>query len=155
MEIDLLRLINSSCKYIDVDFDYSFSKEELEGSPITKLDNIIAKGIISKDALNNLILDINVKGIAVVLSSVSLIPTDIDINININDNIEELMENVDFNQKSLDILPIIWENILVEIPIRVDNPSDKLLKQGEGWKVITEEEENKVNPELAKLKDLL
>ena len=71
--------------------------------------------------------------------------------------IDEQAENVKKDENILDILPIIWENILMEIPMRVVSPGaeDKLNNlQGDGWKVITDEEKE-INPELAKLKDLL
>ena len=59
------------------------------------------------------------------------------------------------NQNTIDILPIIWENILMEIPIRVVGDKNQSLQmEGDGWKLITEEEK-KLNPELQKLKDLL
>ena len=61
---------------------------------------------------------------------------------------EELMENIEENstnfQNSIDILPIIWENILMEIPMRVisDEADISNIKvEGEGWKFVTEEEE--------------
>ena len=91
--------------------------------------------------------------------SVSLKPTNYDFSTQINGNIAEIMEefneNFENNQKTLDILPIIWENILMEIPIRIvsDDISD-VKTEGEGWELITDEKEM-VNPNLAKLKDLL
>jgi uncharacterized protein len=82
---------------------------------------------------------------------------DIQIDENINDFIEETGENSIFCENTLDILPIIWENILVEIPMKVvSNDTADITLSGEGWKVITEYvTEQEVNPELAKLKDLL
>ena len=46
----------------------------------------------------------------------------------------------------------------MEIPMRVVSPGaeDKLTNlQGDGWKVITEDDQEEINPELAKLRDLL
>ena len=52
--------------------------------------------------------------------------------------IEENIENTKKIQKTIDILPIIWENILMEIPIRIINPEAKDLKvKGDGWELIT------------------
>ena len=57
------------------------------------------------------------------------------------------MENMEENQRNfqntIDILPIIWENILMEIPMRVvsEDVKDKDINMsGDGWKFITEEE---------------
>ena len=70
-----------------------------------------------------------------------------------------MLKEMDENSKkiinSIDILPIIWENILMEIPSKVTSPdADTAKLSGKGWKVVTDEEKS-VNPELAKLKDLL
>jgi len=36
-------------------------------------------------------------------------------------------------------LPIIWENILLEIPIRATNADDEFERvAGEGWEILTE-----------------
>ena len=69
------------------------------------------------------------------------------------------MEEIDENHKkienSIDILPIIWENILMEIPMKVTSPDAYSVKaEGEGWKFVTDEMDTK-NPALEKLKDLL
>ena len=91
--------------------------------------------------------------------SISLKPVNYDFNVKIEGNLTEMLaeftENLKNNQKTIDIFPIIWENILMEIPIRIvsDDISDVKTK-GEGWELITDEE-SPVNPNLAKLKDLL
>ena len=59
------------------------------------------------------------------------------------------------SKNSLDILPIIWENILMEIPMRVvSEDAEDVALSGDGWKFITGEEKTE-NSELSKLKDLL
>ena len=69
---------------------------------------------------------------------------------------EEIQEIAKKNNNSLDIFPIIWENILMEIPIKVTGPEATDLKlSGDGWKLVTEESEEKENSAFAKLKDLL
>ena len=69
------------------------------------------------------------------------------------------MENIEENstnfQNSIDILPIIWENILMEIPMRVvSEDAEDITLSGDGWKFITGEEKTE-NSELSKLKELL
>ena len=60
-------------------------------------------------------------------------------------------------ENSIDILPIIWENILIEIPMRVvSEGAEDLSLHGDGWELITEEKpKQEHNPELEKLKELL
>ena len=126
---------------------------------VISLDNISVKGYITSNSIDDYDLDVNVDGIMVLPSSLTLEPTDYKFSIKIEGNIDELLKEINEtlkkNQNTIDILPIIWENILMEIPIRVVGDKNQNLRmEGDGWKLITEEEK-KLNPELQKLKDLL
>lgn len=159
MEFDLTKLNSNIEDYIDVDLDYSFSKEELDGTDLISLDNVKIKGSISKDSIDDFVIDVNVKGTMVLPCSVTLKPVSVPFDINISGNLEEMFKEIDENAKkivnSIDIFPIIWENILMEIPTKVTSSDVSGTKlSGDGWKFVTEEE-GSTNPELAKLKDLL
>jgi uncharacterized protein len=54
-------------------------------------------------------------------------------------------------------MPIIWQNIVVEIPMKVVSPNlDNTKLKGDGWELLTEEEKmSEIDPRLEKLKDLL
>ena len=159
MEFDLTKLNSNIIDHIDIDINHSFSKEELEGTDLISLDDVNISGVISKDSIDEFVIDANIKGIMILPCSVTLKPVSYPFNININGNLEEMMKEIDENAKkiinSIDIFPIIWENILMEIPSKVTSPEASFAKlEGDGWKLITEEE-GSANPELAKLKDLL
>ena len=91
--------------------------------------------------------------------SVSLKDVKYPVDINIEEIIGENDENLeDFDKiinNSIDLVPIIWQNILLEVPIRVVSPDVKEENiYGDGWKFITKEEEEKeIDPRLSKLKD--
>ena len=76
--------------------------------------------------------------------AVTLKPVNHDFNIKISDNLNELLSEIDKNIKKvenlLDIFPIVWENILMEVPMRVvsSDVSDVPL-EGNGWKFIKED----------------
>lgn len=159
MEFDLLRLKNNLDKNIIIDLTYSFPREMLDMTDLIELNNVHIVGDIHKDCLDNIVLSVNVSGTMVLPCAVTLKPVNYPFSINIEGNIEELIEEIDENSKkvenTIDILPIIWENILMEIPMRVVSPDASLEKvEGNGWKLVTEDSEFE-NPELAKLKDLL
>ncbi len=159
MNIDITKLRSGIEDYITINETYTFSKEELKNSGILELNNIKINGEITKNSLDDYNINIIVEGIMVLPCSVTLKPVNYDFNINIEGNLIEMLsefnENYENNQKTIDIFPIIWENILMEIPIRIvsDDISD-VKTRGEGWELITEDK-NPVNPNLAKLKDLL
>ena len=159
MEYNLLRLKNDLERFIPIEEEYSFSKEQLKGTDVISLDNMKVVGEITKDAIDNIYLNVDVSGTLVLPCAITLKPVDYPFNIKIEGNIDELVEenekSVKKDENTLDILPIIWENILMEIPMKVvSEGSYDCNMQGDGWKLIKEDEE-KINPELAKLKDLL
>ena len=160
MKYDLVRLNNNIDKYISVNEVYSFTEDELSGTDLLKLDDVKINGEIFKNSLGNIELSLDVEGVMVLPCAITLKPVNYPFNIEISGEIEELMENFEENstnfQNSIDILPIIWENILMEIPMRVvseEAENSDITMEGEGWKFVTEEEE-KVSP-LSELMDMI
>lgn len=147
MNYDLIRLNNNIDKSIEVNEVYSFTLDELKGTDLLKLDDVKVEGEIRKNSLGNIELNVDVEGVMVLPCAITLKPVNYPFSIEISGEIEELMENFDENernfQNSIDILPIIWENILMEIPMRVVSEEAKnsdIKLEGEGWKFVTEEE---------------
>ena len=74
----------------------------------------------------------------IVPCSRTLKPTEYKFESEIEENIEENEEKTKKIKKTIDILPIIWENILMEIPIRIINPdAEEEIMKGDGWELIT------------------
>ena len=99
-------------------------------------------------------------GTMVLPCSITLKPVDYDFNAEISGDYMELMSEIENSvqkvDNSLDIFHIIWENILMEIPIKVTCPDATDLKlSGDGWKLVTEGEEDGTTSAFDKLKDLL
>ena len=160
MKFDITRLNNNIDKIIPINETYSFSKEEMRGTDLIKLDNVKISGELFKNSLGNIELNVEVEGVMVLPCAITLNPVDFPFNIEICGEIGELTADFEENstnfQNTIDILPIIWENILMEIPMRVVSPnlkdSDMNIK-GDGWTFTTSEEEN-VSP-LAGLMDYI
>ena len=149
MEIDL-NLLNTKSK-IDIDGKVSFSKEEVQKAGILDMKEIYVKGSLTQEYQ----LDLNIKGEMILPCSLTLEPVNYPFDIKIDENLDEFIENTKKTQKTIDILPIIWENILMEIPMKIVSPKAKNMKtKGEGWELITDSK-SKANNGLAKLKDLL
>ena len=161
MIIDLVKLNSGLVDAVDIDQQYSFNKEDLVNTDLQSLDDIDVKGNITKDILDNYQLNLNVSGVMIIPCALTLKPVTYPFTIEINGCLQELLEEIDKKIKNventIDILPIIWENILMEIPMKVVSDDAKdLTLEGDGWKLITEiEESTEINPELQKLKDLL
>lgn len=144
MIIDLTKLNSNIDEYSLIDLTYSFSKEELNNTNILELNNVKIQGQISKNSLNDYYLDLDISGIMVLPCAITLKPVNHEFNIKISDNLSEILIEIDKNIKkvenSLDIFPIVWENILMEEPMRVvcSDVSDVPL-EGNGWKFIKED----------------
>ena len=135
MNIDIKRLKAGIEEYTSVDETYSFSKDELNDTSIIELNNVDITGNIHEE-YDNYIIDLIVKGTMILPCSLSLKPVNYPFEIEINEEIDKKNEN------TIDILPIVWENILMEIPIKVTSSNLSDLKtQGDGWKLITDNEE--------------
>ena len=160
MYYDLIRLNNNIEKSIEVNEVYSFTQDEIKGTDLLKLDDVKVEGEIFKNSLGNIELNLDVEGVMQLACAITLKPVNYPFSIQISGEIEELMENFDEKarnfQNSIDILPIIWENILMEIPMRVvseEAENSDIVKEGEGWKFVTDEEE--VRSPLSELMDSL
>lgn len=159
MLIDLTRLRSGIDSEIVVEETYSFPKEDLEHTGVTSIDDVSIEGSITLDAMQEIYLDLEVSGVMVIPCAITLKPVDYPFSIVIEGTLEEILdettEKTINSQNSLDILPIIWENILMEIPMRVVSEGAEEVKlSGDGWRLITGDEKEE-NLELSKLKDLL
>jgi hypothetical protein len=92
-------------------------------------------------------LEGNLKADLILIDAVDL--SDFDYKIDIN--IDEIIEN---DVKTLDINEILWENIVLEVPIRVTKHEAKPM-QGKNWEIKDEESrDNEIDPRLEKLQEL-
>lgn len=137
MIIDLTPINYNQKKEIIVDENVFFKKEDLEKTTILDLKDVKAQGKIYKDNLEEIILELKITGTMIIPCSRTLKPTEYQFEADLEENIEENEEKTKKIKKTIDILPIIWENILMEIPIRIINPSAKEEIKGDGWELIT------------------
>lgn len=159
MNIDITRLKNSLVSSIEIDEEINFPKEDIKNAEMLDLTDVKVKGNIIKTSLDDYNINLRVKGKMVLACAITLKPVDYPFDINIDEicseNALEFTKKIKKCENTIDILPIVWENILMEIPMRVISPDASLDKiEGDGWKLVTEDSGN-INPELAKLKDLL
>lgn len=157
MKIDLTKLIYNNLYKIPVKGEIIIPDEMLENTDIRKISKVEVEGFI----LNNeeeYELDIDVSGVMVLPCARTLKDVNYPFNIKINEVIGENDDNsLEIIQNRLDIFPIVWQNILVDVPLRVLAPDAKEESlEGDGWRLITEDtNEEAIDPRLAKLKDYI
>ncbi len=159
MNIDITKLKNSVVKVIEVDEVANFNEEDIKKADILDLKDVKVTGQISKNNLDSYNVYLKVSGEMILPCAITLKPVNYPFNIEIDEifseDASEMSKKIKKFENTIDILPIVWENILMEIPMRVVSPDASLEKvEGNGWKLVTEDSEFE-NPELAKLKDLL
>ena len=156
MNIDIKKLKSGIETSIEINEKLNI---DVSNTEIIELKDVELHGNLTKD-VEGYYINTVLSGVMTLPCSVTLKPLDISFSTEIEGNIEELLEEIGIfdkkNENTIDIFPIIWENILMEIPMRVvSDEIDTNSLKGDGWQVVTEEVTSSPNPELEKLKDLL
>ena len=152
MQIDITKLLNSYIDVIEVNQEVNIPNKLLSQSLITELKNVNLNGDITLDEDDNINLTGNLSGIMILKDDITLAPVEYQF----NTDLEEILEK---NKNILDITDILWQNILVEIPSKVRSTDEDINLEGNGLRVISEEqfqkERNKSNNPFANLDELL
>jgi uncharacterized protein len=162
MKIDLIRLINNFVESIDINETITFDESYLSNTDIRKLSEIKVSGSIVKTNADMFFLKLLVEGTMILPCAITLEDVNHDFALEINEVLSEIDEEdekyLKINGNSIDILPIIWQNIVLEVPFRVVKDEEyHINKSGDGWRLMTEEEKEmeKTDSKLEDLKDLL
>ena len=102
---------------IDISGKVSYDAKFLENSPIKKLDDVKYSGFITRNDIDEYFINIHIYGTMVLLDSVS----------------------IEKNQNALDINEFLWQNIVLEVPIRYTLCDAEKLK-GDNWCVLSSNE---------------
>ena len=135
MIVDLDKLNIDNILYLDGDVVFDDQKYCI--SDIKKLKNIHFNGQIELDEDDDMLLKGNLTGIMTILDSISLNEVDYHFSIDIDEKIEE---NVRKNKNSIDIIENLWQNIVLEVPLRYTEVTDYSKYSGDGWRLISEDE---------------
>ena len=157
MKIDLSKIIYNNAYKVPVEGEIIIPDEMLIKTDIRRISPVKVIGYIYNNE-EELELDINITGTMILPCARTLKDVKYPFDIKINDVIGQNSENsLEINQNTLDIFPIVWQNILVDIPLRVLAPDAKEEPlEGDGWRLITDEDKKEeIDPRLAKLKDYI
>ncbi|MGN0966469.1 MAG: YceD family protein [Candidatus Coprovivens sp.] len=153
MYIDLAKVDENG---IVIDDTVSFGEEYIKNTPIVRCDDIVVKGRAYYSVTNEIVFDCKVDGNIVLQDAMDLEEVNYPINLEISEILSENDDEKDQNQiKTLDIMDILWQNIVLEVPISFrKDPDKKYEMSGEGWELV-DEESKKLDPRLAPLLELL
>lgn len=163
MNIDLTKLITGITDRLDINEEINIDENYLDSSEIKDISKVIVKGFIYPYE-GNYELSLNIKCTLTLVCSISLEDVNYNVDININELIsddissKEIEENNKIINNTIDLIPIIWQNIILEVPLKVVSPNIKPENvKGDGWRFITDEKEieKDIDPRLEKLKEFL
>ncbi len=137
MNIHLLDLYRGVKREILFDQDISIDKEYYKDSEVKGFKKVYIKGRIYKDYDNIINYEFLVDGIMILEDSISLEEVEYPFSIEIEDHLDENSKKL---QNTLDLIEILWENIVLEVPLRFSKVEDLSQYKGEGWKMISEED---------------
>jgi len=143
---------------INIDEYISFKEEYLKLSTIKALDNVHVLGRLYLSITNEIIFQGLVEGIMKLQDAYSGDLLDYSFNIEIDEVVEDLNkineETVKNKQNTLDLKEVLWENIVLEVPIATSKENGVKKLKGEGWE-IRDENSKKEDSRLECFKALL
>lgn len=153
MKIDLTTILTNLVSAININEQINIDDNLLKQSNIKKLDNTYFKGRIFKDYEDNLVLEGFIQGIMILPDDITLEDVNYEFKTDIYEYIEETFE---IDKNSIDIFDYLYQNILVEVPLKVRGNNENITLKGNGWQLISEEEyQNKSNKPFSDLSKLL
>lgn len=151
MKLDLLTLTNNLKNVLEVDQKVEIPKEFYQKTSIIELKNLILKGTVTNNA-NTITLRATVSGMMILEDSISLEPIDYPFTCEIEEELQDFLKN---NENTLDITEILWQNIMLEVPLKLSNVENFDEYQGDGWKLISEDSIQNTNHPFSELKDMM
>jgi uncharacterized protein len=142
--LDITRLQNRTLDELIYEDTISLDNNLYKETDIIRLSPINVHAVIRRITDSSYNMMLNIKGTMVLPCSITLkevdYPFDINTEVKLSNDDEDFDEYVKIMQNNIDIISIIWQNIVLEIPLRVVSEDiDDSLTSGDGWKLIREE----------------
>lgn len=152
MNIDITMLNRRMKNTIDIDSEVIIPNDRFSNTEILDLKNLKLQGSIVRNSSVIITLKADLSGIMVLEDSISLEPIDHQFSCQIEEEFEENDENL---ENILDITDILWQNIVLEVPLKLTNVEDFNEYQGDGWKLVSEDSIKNTNNPFSELRDMM
>lgn len=148
--LDLTKLISNFTDSIDLNYEVEMPST-YRSEEIKDLSKIKVIGNIFKDDESDLYIKIKASGKMLILDSISLEEVWYPFSFEIDEKLKETVENF---ENTLDIIELLWQNIVLEVPLRYSIVEDYSKYKGDGWVLISEEQkQNTLFEQLKNLED--
>ena len=149
--------INLNLLPVNINEEFTIPEEFYKDTSIKFLSKVKVSGIIKYNAADEIAINLDVSGKMKLNDAITNELIEYPFSIQIDDILEENDENIakcfEKSQNVLDIIEFLWENIVLEVPIRVTNSSGTHLS-GKGWELNSEKKDDGVDPRFEKLNEL-
>ena len=135
--IDLTKLYSGAIDELSFDGEYNIPKEVITDSRVKELKEVVISDSLIKKIEDDFEISLNITGKMKISDSITLEDVWYPFEIEIDEKLDEFVEN---DKKHLDIITFLWQNIVLEVPLRYTLVSDYESYHGDGWKLVSEEE---------------
>ena len=135
MKIDLRKLY--ALNKLSIDEEVVVPEEYYKNAGVRSLSKVKVNGDVTVNYKENIELHLYVSGEFIIPCAITLDDVIVPFNTLIEEEIDQNKLNDEF---FLDLLDVLWENIVLEIPVRVVKEGVKSEDlHGEGWELVTKE----------------
>ena len=135
MKIDLRKLY--ALNKLSIDEEVIIPEEYYKNAGVRSLSKVKVNGDVTVNYEETIELHLNVSGEFIIPCAITLDDVIVPFNTFIEEEIDQNKLNDEF---FLDLLDVLWENIVLEIPVRVVKEGVKSEDlHGEGWELVTKE----------------
>lgn len=152
MYLDITKLNSGILESMDIHENIEIPKDLYQSSSIIELKDIKLDGKVYKNSAEIIILQATVSGIMILEDSISLDPIDYPFSCEMEEELQEFGEKI---ENILDITEILWQNIMLEVPLKISHVEDFNEYQGDGWKLVSEDSMKNTNNPFNELKDMM
>ncbi len=152
MELDITMLNRGMKDVINIDSIVTIPNDKFHNTEILDLRDLRLCGNIARNSSDIITLEAELSGIMVLEDSISLEPINYQFSCQIDEEFEEFNENL---ENILDITDILWQNIILEVPLKLTNVENFNEYQGDGWKLVSEDSIKNTSNPFSELKDMM
>lgn len=135
--IDLTLLHSNSIDKIEINETVNIGEEYYSKTDVRKLDAVKVVGSITRQTDDIDYVDLAVSGTMTLQDSISLDDVLYPFSLKIEGDLKEFVTNL---ENTLDIIQLLWENIVLEIPLKFTKVEDLSKFHGDGWKLVSEDD---------------
>ena len=122
---------------VEINDTYKIPKEYYENSDVVDIEDVKVEGKIYYDNDDNLSADLQISGEMTLLDDISLEEVKYPFSCKYDEIVEKNLIN---SENMLDLFELLWENIVLEVPLKFTKVTNLSEFHGNGWKLISEED---------------